>query len=194
MPTIIYVILLIFLVVVLFLSSEIKFIFLYKKDFRILLQFGFFKFDLTKNKTPKRTSVTNQAEKKATGTNVPSRFARNFIRAVLHLEKRARFKIVRLRLIVGGKNAVETAFLYTLYTRGISFLIEALSNHFTLDFSPRNSTVYAKADFVAQKTSLDLKVILRFSVYSLFSMGKYLFKELYPKKYMEKSYGKYKAK
>ncbi len=194
MPTIIYVILIIFLVVVLFLSSEIKFIFLYKKDFRIFLQLGFFKFDLTKNKKPKKAKFKSQAEKKAIETNVPSRFARNFVRAVLQLKKRARFKIVRLRLSVGGKNAIETAFLYTLYTRGISFLIEALANHFTMDLSPNNSSIYAKADFISQKTSLDLKVYLQFSVYSLLSMGKYLFKELYPKKYVEKSYGKYKAK
>ena len=76
-----------------------------------------------------------------------------------HFFRRVKFEINKLKVILSGENATETALIYGGATQAISYVLEYLDNVARVDI-PKNSDFVVQADFINRTSVFESSITI----------------------------------
>lgn len=77
--------------------------------------------------------------------------------------KKVHFKIVKLKVVIAGENATQTALLYGAVTPVISAILEFFDTISTVNIS-KNADLLLTTDYLSQKSSFEGKIVIRLNI------------------------------
>ncbi|MBQ7760575.1 MAG: hypothetical protein IJ400_00835 [Clostridia bacterium] len=200
MPSFIYVIIGLVLLVAIILALKVKLVLAYEGEFSAYLQVLCFKFPLFKDeekkkkkkKAKKKKTANNQApqgqgekkEEKPQKKKEPSVLSklikfRSIVFDILECTLgRLHFKFAKLNILVGTDNASTTALAYSAVCSGVACLIALLDEVSNVDIS-RFSEINIQANFLSEESIFEGKVILYCRVLPLLTILTKIIKLIY---------------
>lgn len=189
------IILLIFLV----LFSKIKLILVYDDSFSVCIKLWFLKFKLypSENKEHKKKEKPKKADSKA--QKKPKEKAKMSPDKIIKLIKamkdivadlissffgKLHINFVKIHADIGCEDACKTALAYGAVTQSVAYVIEFLDNITNVDKS-RSSDIDIRANFISQKSWVELNCLLYLRVISLFPLGIKGLKAFFKYKYIQ---------
>ena len=192
MPTFVYVLMGIALLIALLLLSKVRVIFSYEDSLRIYARFLFIKIGIVPSKVkkpkkkkkekPKAPSLPAPADTEAIPKKEKSTVSKlwEMRSALLEIIKKflgkLHFKFLKLRINIACDNAAKTALLYAGANQGVSYIIEILQNISNVDVTNK-SDIFVNADFISQKSDFEGKIELYIRVAPLILVGVHALKE-----------------
>jgi hypothetical protein len=192
----------ILLPILLLLLVRVRVVFLYKDDVRSYLSILFFQIPLhPKKKKVKISDYTYEKQKKRLlkqrkkraekekAAAAKRKTAKPPLRAQIRyygaLIKRLyprflrhfRIDLTRLHVRVGTGDAASTAILTGVVSQAVAFLLEFLSLHTNLHPSHR-ADVAVIPDFLADRSTVDCKIVFSLRVYAIIGLGTHFFRHL----------------
>ena len=170
------------------LSIKIKLVLAYEESFAIYIKILFFKIMLfpddkkkkTKKKKKKSSSTTTKKEK--TSNEPKKKISASQIIKIISVMKdtvidilkdffgKIHFKFIKIHADIGCEDASKTALAYGAVTQGVAYFIELLDNTSNVEVSS-SSSIDIRANFISQKSWLELNCLLYIRVISLISLG-----------------------
>ena len=172
------------LLIGLFLATKIKLVLAYDDDFRAYLKILFFKFKLYPSKDDKKEKHKKKAvdkPKKDESTKSVKASPDKIIKLIRAMKDivadfvssflgRLHINFVKIRSEIACEDAAKTAIAYGAVTQSVAYLIEFLDNISNVDKS-RFSDIDIRANFISQKSWVELNCVLYLRVISLFPLG-----------------------
>jgi hypothetical protein len=168
------------LLVVILLCSKIKLVIRYEDSFSVYIKFLFLKFRLypEKDKKKKRPSKAKKVNgEKPKRSHIPADRIIRLIKATKDIVAdfassflgRLHIRFSRLYAEIACDDASKTALAYGSVTQSVAYTIEFLDNISNVDKSC--SKIDIRANFISQKSWVDLKCVLYIRAFSLFPLG-----------------------
>ena len=186
MPTWFYIVIGFILLIALLLSLKINLVIAYKGRFSVYLKILFIKIRLfpekekkpSKKKQPKKADVAPKSDsapksKEDKGNSTVSALLDMkdvIFRLTSDLFDKLHFKFIKIHASIGCEDASKTALAYGAAIQSTAYIIELLSNISNVEMS-RSSDIDIRADFITQKSWLELNCILYMRVLSILSIG-----------------------
>ncbi len=199
MPVWCWVLSAIFLLIILLLFAKIKLVLVYENTFSVHLKFLFLKFTLYPSeekehkKDKKKTAKKVKKEKK---TAEKSKISPNKIIKLISALKdivadflssffgKLHINFLKIHADIGCEDACKTALAYGAVTQSVAYAIEFLDNISNVD-KTRSSDIDIRANFISQKSWVELNCLLYLRVISLFPLGIKGLKTFFKYKYIQ---------
>lgn len=171
------------LLIILLLCSKIKLVLAYEDSFSVYLKFLFLKFrlypeeDKKHKKKPKSKSKRGSGKPKERAKTTPDKIIR-LIKAMKDVVAdfissffgKLHIRFLKIHADIGCEDACKTALAYGAVTQSVAYAIELLDNISNVD-KTRSSSIDIRANFISQKSWVELNCELYLRVFSVFPLG-----------------------
>lgn len=185
------------LLIVLLLFSKLKLVLIYDDDFSVYFKFLFLKFKIfpSKDKKSKPKKGKSKSEKKKKPTHKVKTSPSKIIKLIQAMKDivsdlassilgKLHFNFVKLHADIGCEDASKTALAYGAVTQSVAYAIEFIDNISNVD-KTRSSDIDIRANFISQKSWVELNCVLYLRVISVFPLGIKGLKAFFKYKYIQ---------